>query len=81
MKGCIMNPVQQTVHEVHDMNRTACVLHLTRREGEAESPPSDPGKLTERMLEEIRMRATIMGPVLAGILLEAEGQPRWGLNE
>jgi hypothetical protein len=50
-------------------------------EGEAGLIPKDLGRLTERLMEEIRLRATLVGPVLEGILREPHGQPRWGLNE
>jgi hypothetical protein len=47
---------------------------------------SDKGvKLTvedpEQVIEEIRMRATKVGSILEGILLEPHGQSDWGLND
>ncbi len=36
---------------------------------------------TDLAFEEIEMRATKVGSVLEGILHEAHGTPRWGLNE
>jgi hypothetical protein len=68
-------------HISDDAAKAGSVLHLTLREGEARSLPEIPGKLTERMMEEISMRATVVGPVLEAILHEQHGQPRWGLNE
>jgi len=60
---------------------TGGVVHLMLTEGEAGLMPKDLGRLTERLMEEIRLRATLVGPVLEGILREPHGQPRWGLNE
>ena len=73
-----MNPVQQMTK---DTSRAGCVLHLTLRKGEAGVLPNDPGKLTQRLMEEISLRATMVGPVLESILLEAHEQPRWGVKE
>ncbi|HAO79886.1 MAG TPA: hypothetical protein DCQ92_13110 [Verrucomicrobia subdivision 3 bacterium] len=56
---------------------TGGVVHLMLTEGEAGLMPKD----LERLMEEIRLRATLVGPVLEGILREPHGQPRWGLNE
>jgi hypothetical protein len=36
---------------------------------------------TDRAIEEIEKRATEIGSVLEGILHEAHGTARWGLNE
>ena len=35
----------------------------------------------ERVMEEMRLRATEIGSVLEDILREPHGEPRWGLNE
>ena len=77
-EACIMNAVQ---HVASVANKPVYVLHLTRREGEIGLLPDDAGKLTERLMEEVNLRATIVGPVLERILNETQGQPRWGLNE
>ena len=69
------------LHMADEGHKTGCVLHLTLRKGEAGLLPDDPGKMTERLMEEISMRATVVGPVLEGILHDQHGQPRWGLNE
>jgi hypothetical protein len=73
-----MNTVQQMTSST---GATGCVVHLMLTEGEVGLMPKDPGRLTERLMEEIRLRATQVGPVLEGILHEPHGQPRWGLNE
>lgn len=64
-----------------DTRKTGGVPHLILSEYEAGLLPDDPGKLTERRLEELTKRATVLGPVLEAILREPHGQPRWGLNE
>ena len=68
-------------HKTDDASKTGVVIRLTQRKGEAGYLPDDPGKLTERLREEINMRATMVGPVLEAILHEEHGQPRWGINE
>jgi len=73
-----MNTVQ---HMIHDTSWPGGVLHLTLREGSQALPPESPAKLTERLMEEVSLRATMVGPVLEGILHEGQGQPRWGINE
>jgi hypothetical protein len=54
---------------------------VLQREGEAGLPSDNPGKLTERLIEEISLRATMVGPVLEAILNDQHGHSRWGLNE
>lgn len=54
---------------------------VLQREGEAGLLSDDPGKLTERLLEKISRRATLVGPVLEAILNDQHGQSHWGLNE
>ncbi len=68
-------------HKTDDASKTSVVIHLTQRVGEAGFLPDDPGKLSERLMEEISLRATLVGPVLEAILHEQHGQPRWGINE
>lgn len=68
-------------HRTDEPGKPGCVFHLTVTEGGAGLRPDDPGKLTERLMEEINQRATVVGPVLEAILHEQHGQPRWGLNE
>ncbi len=55
--------------------------HLILPEQDSGLFSGDPGKLTERRMEEVSKRATVLGPVLEAILQEQHGQPRWGLNE
>jgi len=64
-----------------DTRKSGGVPHLILPEQDARLFPDDPGKLTERRMEEVSKRATFLGPVLEAILREQHGQPRWGLNE
>ena len=66
-----MNTLQQVSA---DNGVTASVVHLMLKDGPAELKPEEP----ERMIEE---RATKLGPVLEGILLESHGRLHWGINE
>jgi len=75
---CIVNVKE---HKTDETSKTGVVIRLTQREGEAGLLPDDPGKLTERRMKEIGIRATMVGPVLEAILHEQHGQPRWGINE
>ncbi len=69
-----MNALQQMA----DGERSAdCVVHLMLKDGPVEMKPEKP----ERMLDEFEERATKLGPVLEGILLESHGKLHWGINE
>ena len=69
-----MNPQQQLASTP---SVTSYAVHLMLREGDSRMIAEDP----ERLMEEIRSRATQIGSVLEGILHEPHGEPRWGLNE
>ena len=71
---CIMNPMQQPVSGTIGSVSPA---HLMITDRDVKLLATDP----ERFMEEVRLRATSIGPVLEAILHESHGQPRWGLNE
>ena len=52
-------------------------IHLLLTQGEIEVVVKHP----ERVMEEIQSRANQVSKVLEGILLEPQGNSRWGLNE
>lgn len=74
-----MNVKQDTTDDAS--NQTVGVLQLSFQNGETGLLPEDPGKLTECLIEKIKLRATVVGPVLEAILHEQHGQSHWGLNE
>jgi hypothetical protein len=63
-------------HLVKDLSGTENVLTMMVRK-DAKFMPEE----TNLAFEEIEMRATKVGSVLEGILHEAHGTSRWGLNE
>jgi len=69
-----MNPTQQTVSGTLGSGRT---LRRLIAEGEVKLMVAAP----EQVREEIRMRATEIGPVLEDILRESNVAPRWEFNE
>jgi len=69
-----MNPTQQTVSGTLGSGGT---LHLLIAEGEVKLMAAAP----EQVMEEMRMRATEIGPVLEGIFRESNVEPRWSFNE
>jgi hypothetical protein len=69
-----MNPVQQTVSGAIG---SANAVHLMITDRDVKLMAADP----KQFMEEMRSRATKIGPVLEAILHEPHGQPRWGLNE
>lgn len=52
-------------------------VHLMLTEGDVKLMAENP----ERVMQDIQERATVVGSVLAGILLEPQGRTDWGLNE
>lgn len=68
-------------HVADEGAKLGVVLHLTHQEVEMGLLPGDPMKMTERRMEEIGKRATVVGPVLEAILQDQHGYNRWGLNE
>ena len=56
-----MNGVQ---HRAHEPTAGHCVIHVLLPEEKAGLPPKD----SMEVMEQIRLRATIIGPVLEGIL-------------
>jgi hypothetical protein len=56
-----MNGVQ---HRADDPTASRCVIHVLLPEDKAGLPPNN----SEEVMEQIRLRATIIGPVLEGIL-------------
>jgi hypothetical protein len=68
-------------HKTDNTSKTGDDLHLTLREGGAGLRPENPETQRERLMKEISLRATVVGPVLESVLHEAHGKPRWGLNK
>jgi hypothetical protein len=68
-------------HIPADTGKAVGGRHLLRPNREADLVSIDPAKLTEERIEQISLRATIVGPVLEAILQEQHGYSRWGLNE
>jgi hypothetical protein len=67
-----MNPILQPIHGQSDAGQLIHAM-LAQESLEAEN--------TKRVISEIELRATKVGSVLEGILHEAHGSTRWGLNE
>jgi hypothetical protein len=68
-----MNPVRH----VNDTKAMGTQSQATRTASSGKAVTED---LT-RVMAEIEIRATQLGPVLEGILREPHGSIRWGLNE
>jgi hypothetical protein len=64
-----------------DTRKADAVPYLILLKPDGSLLTDDPGKLTERRMQEMDRRATVLGPVMEAILREQHGQPRWGLNE
>ena len=71
-----MTPSRQTLN-VTGNSGNADAVHLLLKEDDVKMMGENPGQF----MEEMRLRATEMGSVLEGILLEPQGHSDWGLNE
>jgi len=71
-----MTPVQQNIGAASGPGSMGAI-HLLLTQGEIEVVVKHP----ERVMEEIQSRANQVSKVLEGILLEPQGNSRWGLNE
>ena len=62
-----MNPVQQLANST---TTSHCVIHVLLPEDKAGQMPKD----SEEVMEQIRLRATMVGPILDGILHDPHAQ-------
>jgi hypothetical protein len=76
VKELSMTPSRQTLN-VTGNSGNADAVHLLLKEDDVKMMGENPGQF----MEEMRLRATEMGSVLEGILLEPQGHSDWGLNE